>query len=77
MRSVRLPKRASLDAAHRGYGFVDFATHAEAAAALAGLAGAHLYGRRLALAWAEADADGRSEAGLDALRAKAAERSRA
>jgi multiple RNA-binding domain-containing protein 1 len=77
LKSVRLPKRASLDGSHRGYGFLDFATPSEAGAALAGLSGTHLYGRRLVLQWADADADAGTEAGLDELRARAAARSRA
>jgi multiple RNA-binding domain-containing protein 1 len=77
LKSVRLPKKASLDGAHRGYGFLDFASPSEAAAALAGLAGAHLYGRRLVLQWADADADAGTEAGLDEMRARAAARSAA
>jgi len=77
LKSVRLPKRASLDGSHRGYGFLDFATPSEAASALAGLTGAHLYGRRLVLQWADADADAGTEAGLDEMRAKAAARSAA
>ena len=56
---------------------MDFATPSEAAAALAGLSGAHLYGRRLVLQWADADADAGTEAGLDEMRAKAAARSAA
>ena len=72
VRSCRLPKKASLDGAHRGYAFVDFASPAEAAAALAGVAGAHLYGRRLVAEWADAD-----DESMDALTARAAARSRA
>lgn len=55
----------------RGFAFVDFATKQEARNAMEGVAGAHLYGRRLVLEWAE------EEGGLDELRAKTAARSRA
>ena len=68
IKSARLPKKASLDGAHRGYAFIDFASHEEAVAASSGVAGAHLYGRRLAVEWADDDGDG----GVDALTAKAA-----
>ena len=68
IKSARLPKKASLDGAHRGYAFIDFASHEEAVAASSGVAGAHLYGRRLAVEWADDDGDG----GVDALTTKAA-----
>lgn len=80
VRSCRVPKRAaaSLDGSHRGYAFVDFASHGEAASALEGLSGTHLYGRRLALQWAEEDApDASAPGGMEALTARAAKRSRA
>lgn len=50
----------------RGFAFVDFATKQEARNAMEAVAGAHLYGRRLVLEWAE------EEGGLDELRAKMA-----
>ena len=48
----------------RGFAFVDFATKQEARNAMEAVQGAHLYGRRLVLEWAE------EEGGLDELRAK-------
>jgi len=79
VKSCRIPKKAAaLDGSHRGYAFVDFASHGEARAALAGLSGTHLYGRRLALQWAEEDApDAASPGGIDALTERSARRSRA
>ena len=79
VKSCRVPKKAaSLDGSHRGYAFVDFASHGEAKAALVGLAGTHLYGRRLALQWADEDApDAAAPGGLDALTERSARRSRA
>ena len=79
VKSCRVPKKAAaLDGSHRGYAFVDFASHGEARAALLGLAGTHLYGRRLALQWAEEDApDAAAPGGLDALTERSARRSRA
>ena len=79
VRSCRIPKKAAaLDGSHRGYAFVDFASHGEAKAALSGLAGTHLYGRRLALQWADEDApDAAAPGGLDALTERSARRSRA
>ena len=79
VKSCRVPKKAaSLDGSHRGYAFVDFASHGEAKAALSGLSGTHLYGRRLALQWADEDApDAAAPGGLDALTERSARRSRA
>ena len=58
---------------HRGFAFVDFTTHAEAAAAVNALANTHLYGRHLVIEWAKEDdtsgldvATLRSKAGSDA-----------
>ena len=47
-----------------GFAFVDFATKQEARNAMDAVGGAHLYGRRLVMEWAE------EEGGLDELRAK-------
>ena len=79
VKSCRVPKKAaSLDNSHRGYAFVDFASHGEAKSALLGLAGTHLYGRRLALQWADEDApDAAAPGGIDALTERSARRSRA
>lgn len=55
---------------HRGFAFVDFLTKQEALSAKEAVTGAHLYGRRLVIEWAE------DEEGLDALRAKTAARFR-
>lgn len=51
----------------RGFAFVDFLSHQEALNAMEGVAGTHLYGRRLVCEWAAT-----SEEGLDDLRAKTA-----
>lgn len=50
LKRVRLPRR--FDGRHRGFGFVDFCTHQEAAGAMQVLAHTHLYGRHLVLEWA-------------------------
>jgi multiple RNA-binding domain-containing protein 1 len=54
----------------RGFAFVDFLTKQEALNAKEAVTGAHLYGRRLVIEWAE------DEEGLDTLRAKTAARFR-
>jgi len=64
MKSCRLPKK--LDGSHRGFAFVEFTTKQEAKAAMAGVGGVHLYGRRLVVEYAAGDE------GLDELRAKTA-----
>lgn len=64
IKSCRLPRK--FDGNHRGFAFVDFATKQEARNAMEAVQGAHLYGRRLVLEWAE------EEGGLDELRAKTA-----
>ncbi|PRW58148.1 Multiple RNA-binding domain-containing 1 [Chlorella sorokiniana] len=64
VKSCRLPRK--FDGNHRGFAFVDFATKQEARNAMEAVQGAHLYGRRLVLEWAE------EEGGLDELRAKTA-----
>lgn len=66
----RLPKK--FDGNHRGFAFLEFTTKQEAANALEGVGGTHLYGRRLVVEYAQADDEG--QAGLDDLRAKTAAR---
>lgn len=51
----------------RGFAFVEFVTKQEAKNAMESLGGAHLYGRRLVVEWAE-----QGEEGLDEIRAKTA-----
>eukprot|EP00884_Botryococcus_braunii_P005166 jgi/Botrbrau1/14650/Bobra.0108s0011.1 len=68
IRSVRLPRK--FDHTPRGFAFVDFLTKQEALNAKEAVTGAHLYGRRLVIEWAE------DEEGLDTLRAKTAARFR-
>lgn len=66
----RLPKK--FDGNHRGFAFLEFTTKQEAANALEGVGGSHLYGRRLVVEYAQAEDEG--QAGLDDLRAKTAAR---
>jgi multiple RNA-binding domain-containing protein 1 len=70
----RLPKK--FDGNHRGFAFLEFTTKQEAANALEGVGGTHLYGRRLVVEYAQADADGLSATGeptdLQQARAKTA-----
>ena len=47
IKSVRLPHK--FDGGHRGFAFVDFVTHQEAACAYDALSSTHLYGRHLVL----------------------------
>jgi len=51
----------------RGFAFVEFVTKQEAKNAMESIAGAHLYGRRLVVEWAE-----QGDEGLDEIRAKTA-----
>jgi multiple RNA-binding domain-containing protein 1 len=51
VKTIRLPKKTG-ERQHRGFGFVDFLTHAEAQAAKQALTATHLYGRHLVLEWA-------------------------
>jgi multiple RNA-binding domain-containing protein 1 len=67
VKTCRLPKK--FDGSTRGFAFVEFATKGEAHKAVESLHGMHLYGRRLLLEYAKADA------GLDELRAKSAKHS--
>ncbi|EFJ46013.1 hypothetical protein VOLCADRAFT_63158, partial [Volvox carteri f. nagariensis] len=53
LKSCRLPKK--FDGSHRGFAFVEFVTKQEAKNALEGLAGTHLYGRRLVVEYARED----------------------
>lgn len=55
LRSVRVPKK--FNGQLRGFAFADFATPEEAEHAMSSLTGAHLLGRRLVMAYAEADTD--------------------
>lgn len=70
LKSVRLPKKMSLgEETHRGFGFVDFHTESDAKKAFEALCqSTHLYGRRLVLEWAEAEA-----ADVDELRKRTAQ----
>ena len=51
----------------RGFAFLEFVTKQEAKVAMDSVAGAHLYGRRLVIEWAQ-----QGEDGLDDIRAKTA-----
>ncbi|KAM8719698.1 hypothetical protein ACLKA7_005858 [Drosophila subpalustris] len=57
LRSLRIPKKMTPgEDAHRGFGFVDFTSKADAKRAFEALsASTHLYGRRLVLEWADKD----------------------
>jgi multiple RNA-binding domain-containing protein 1 len=66
LKKVRLPKK--FDGGHRGFAFVEFVTHAEAAAAMQALSRTHLYGRHLVLEWASSDEEVND---IDHLREKA------
>ena len=52
---------------YRGFAFIEFVTKQEAKNAMDSIAGAHLYGRRLVVEWAE-----QGDEGLDEIRAKTA-----
>lgn len=49
IKTVRVPRK--FDGSNRGFAFIEFLTHAEAAAAMSSLASTHLYGRHLVLEW--------------------------
>lgn len=51
----------------RGFAFIEFVTKQEAKNAMDSIAGAHLYGRRLVVEWAE-----QGDEGLDEIRTKTA-----
>ncbi|XP_055350135.1 probable RNA-binding protein 19 [Paramacrobiotus metropolitanus] len=73
LKSVRLPKKMGEVGTHRGFGFVDFHTKADAKRAFDALChSTHLYSRRLVLEWAATD-----EQDVDVLRSKTAEHFRA
>ncbi|XP_020803805.1 probable RNA-binding protein 19 [Drosophila serrata] len=57
LRSLRIPKKATGgEESHRGFGFVDYMSKAEAKRAFEALsASTHLYGRRLVLEWSAND----------------------
>lgn len=65
MKSCRLPRK--FDGIPRGFAFIEFVTKQEAKNAVESIAGAHLYGRRLVVEWAE-----QGDEGLDEIRAKTA-----
>ncbi|KAL0038738.1 hypothetical protein WJX79_005880 [Trebouxia sp. C0005] len=65
MKSCRLPRK--FDGTPRGFAFIEFVTKQEAKNAMESIAGAHLYGRRLVVEWAE-----QGDEGLDEIRAKTA-----
>lgn len=69
VRTVRLPRKMALgEETHRGFGFVDFFSEADARKAFEALChSTHLYGRRLVLEWAAA------EEGVEELRKRTAE----
>ena len=53
LKTLRLPKK--FDGSHRGFAFVEFVSKAEAAKALHALQSTHLYGRKIVVAYAEAE----------------------
>ena len=68
IKTVRLPRKFSTMAEHRGFGFVEFLTKEDARCAFEELChSTHLYGRRLVLEWAE---EGES---VEAIRKRTAE----
>lgn len=71
LKRLRLPRK--FDGNHRGFGFVDFLTHQEAANAKKALAHTHLYGRHLVLEWARTEGVDATTGvdSLELLRAKA------
>lgn len=69
LKSCRLPQK--FDGKHRGFAFVEYVTKQEARNAIEGVAGTHLYGRRLVVEFAKDDET------LEDLRAKTAAKSKA
>jgi multiple RNA-binding domain-containing protein 1 len=53
VKSVRIPTKVS--GGHRGFGFVEYLSHQDAANALQSLQNTHFYGRRLVLEWSKED----------------------
>lgn len=53
LKRLRLPKK--FDGSHRGFGFAEFTSHAEAKHVKETLAATHLYGRHLVIEWAKLD----------------------
>lgn len=53
VKSVRLPRK--LDGSHRGFGFVEFLSKRDAAAAMQSLKDTHFYGRHLVLEYSKGD----------------------
>lgn len=53
VKTVRIPKKYS--GGHRGFAFIDFISQEDAQTAFTSLQGAHLYGRKLNLQWAQQD----------------------
>lgn len=51
LKRLRLPKK--FDGSHRGFGFAEFTSHAEAKHVKETLAATHLYGRHLVIEWAK------------------------
>jgi multiple RNA-binding domain-containing protein 1 len=64
VKKVRIPKKVG--GQHRGFAFVDYATHQEALNAMTALSSSHLYGRHLVIEWAKDD-----EEDIDLLRKRA------
>ena len=52
LKKVRLPKKVNSNA-HRGFGFVEFASSDDAKNAFKSLQHSHLYGRKLVIEWAK------------------------
>jgi multiple RNA-binding domain-containing protein 1 len=68
VKRLRIPRK--IGGVHRGFAFVDFNSHQEAAAAMAALSRTHMYGRHLVVEYAkEEEEDGEKAVGL--LREKA------
>ncbi|KAI4503707.1 hypothetical protein M0802_001110 [Mischocyttarus mexicanus] len=67
LKAVRLPKKLIGSEKHRGFGFVEYYTKAEAKKAFQALCqSTHLYGRRLVLEWAQ------TEEGIEDIRKRTA-----
>ena len=55
LKRLRLPKK--FDGTHRGFGFAEFTSHAEAKHIKETMAATHLYGRHLVIEWAKVEVD--------------------